>query len=115
MVTATIQMLAAGVVLMGIGLLAGEAGKLDPDAVSLESWLALGYLAFASAAAFTAYLWLLDHLPISTVVTHQYVNPVVAVLLGWVVLSEPLTGTGLAGAALVVGAVFVIVSGERSR
>jgi drug/metabolite transporter (DMT)-like permease len=113
-VAAALQMLVAGAVLVVLGLARGEANDLELSRVSLESAGALAYLAVASAAAFAAYLWLLQRLPISTVVTHQYVNPVVAVFLGWAILSEPVTATVLAGSGLVVGAVAIIVSGERS-
>ena len=65
-------------------------GRTDRSAASAHSWLALAYLAVAGAAAFSAYIWALQHLPISTVVSHQYVNPAVAVLLGAVILDESL-------------------------
>ena len=58
---------------------------------------------------FTAYAWLLRHAPISTVVTHQYVNPVVAIALGAALLGEELSWTTAAGAILVIGSVFVAV------
>jgi drug/metabolite transporter (DMT)-like permease len=75
--------------------------------------LALTYLIVAGTAALAAYHYALEHLPISTVVTHQYVNPVVALALGALVLSESLQTLEVVGAALVVGAVFAIVQGER--
>ena len=68
----------------------------------------------AGAAAFSAYIWALKHLPISTVVSHQYVNPAVAVLLGAVVLDESLGISALIGAALVIAAVFATVRSEAS-
>jgi drug/metabolite transporter (DMT)-like permease len=61
---------------------------------------------------FTAYAWLLRHMSISQVVTHQYVNPVVAVTLGALLLGERLTLTTLVGAGIVIGAVFVTVRNE---
>jgi drug/metabolite transporter (DMT)-like permease len=114
-VAAVYEMLAGGLLLVAIGLAAGEGGDLVNADVSLESAGALAYLVVAGAVAFSAYVWLLEHLPISTVVTHQYVNPVVAVLLGWAILSEPVTATVLAGAALVVGAVALIVREDARR
>ena len=70
------------------------------------------YLITAGAIAFSAYVWLLQHVSISTVVTHQYVNPVVAVALAWLLLDESLPLSALAGAALIVLAVATIVRQE---
>ncbi len=76
--------------------------------------LAWVYLVFAgSLIGFTAYAWLLRSAPISLVVTHQYVNPLVAIILGTAFLDERPTPAMLAGAAVVVGAVFVTVRRER--
>ena len=79
---------------------------------SIAAWL---YLAvFGSLIGFTAYAWLLRNAPISKVVTHQYVNPLVAIALGALLLDEQLTlATGI-GAALIVGSVFVAVRQEGS-
>jgi drug/metabolite transporter (DMT)-like permease len=63
--------------------------------------------------AFTAYVWLLEVAPISLVATYAYVNPVVAVFLGWLILSEPVTLAILVGGAVAVAGVAVVVSGER--
>lgn len=106
----TVQMLAAGIGMTAAGLIAGER----PGDVSLRSSLALLYLLVAGTLALGAYHFALEHLPISTVVTHQYVNPVVALALGALILSESLTALELAGAVLIVGAVFAIVRAERS-
>jgi drug/metabolite transporter (DMT)-like permease len=105
----TVQMIAAGVVMTGAGLIAGER----PGDVTLRSGLALVYLVVAGTVALGAYGYALAHLPISTVVTHQYVNPVVAIALGALVLGESLQVLEVAGAILVVGAVFAIVQAER--
>jgi drug/metabolite transporter (DMT)-like permease len=78
----------------------------------VRSLLALAYLAVAGAAAFSAYVWALKHLPISTVVSHQYVNPAVAVLLGAVILGESLGASALIGATLVIAAVFATVRSD---
>ena len=66
----------------------------------------------AGAAAFSAYIWALKNLPISTVVSHQYVNPAVAVVLGAIILDEGLGASALIGAALVIAAVFATVRSE---
>jgi drug/metabolite transporter (DMT)-like permease len=104
-VASAIEMTAAGLVLLAASLLAGE--RLG--AVSAESVVAVVYLMLASLIAFSAYVWLLGKLPISTVVTHQYVNPVVAVILGAALLSEPVTWSVILGAGLIIGAVVMIV------
>ena len=67
---------------------------------------------FGSLIAFTAYVWLLEHAPISTVATYAYVNPVVAVFLGLLFRDEPLTPRILLAAALIIGAVVAMVSGR---
>ena len=85
-------------------------------AAPLEAWLAWGYLVtFGSVVAFTAYVWVLSAAPISLVATYAYVNPVVAVFLGWLILSEAITVPILAGGAIVVAAVAVVVASERTR
>jgi drug/metabolite transporter (DMT)-like permease len=96
-----------------LGAATGEVGDIDPAAFSLESVAAWLYLGIAGTLiAFTAYAWLLRNAPISKVVTHQYVNPLVAIVLGAALLDEQITlSTGL-GAALIVGSVFVAVRQE---
>lgn len=92
----------------------GEFQNLHWSAVSLKSILGLGYLiTFGSIVAFTAYTWLLQRCPPTVVATHTYANPVVAVLLGWLFASEPLTPrVGLASVAI-LGAIMLIRKGER--
>ncbi|WP_282694059.1 EamA family transporter [Streptomyces sp. CC208A] len=108
------EMLAGGLGGIVVGLLRGERRGFDPAAVSGGSWLALGYLVvFGSLVAFTAYAWLLQSAPVSLVATYAYVNPVVAVLLGTLILGEALTWPILLGGAVVVAAVCLIVSTER--
>ena len=89
-------------------------GALDLSAASGRSLLALLYLVVAGGVAFSAYVWALKHLPISTVVSHQYVNPAVAVLLGAVFLDESLGVSAVIGSALVIAAVFATVRSESS-
>lgn len=72
-------------------------------------------MAFGSLAAFTAYVWLLHNAPISLTATYAYVNPVVAVILGALVLSEPITTAIVLGGAVVVIGVGLVVSTERPR
>ncbi|MFC9297755.1 EamA family transporter [Streptomyces sp. NPDC057011] len=110
------QMLAGGAAGVLVGLLRGEHRGLDPASFSTASWLALGYLVvFGSLVGFTAYVWLLQAAPLSLVSTYAYVNPVVAVALGALILDEALTWPILLGGAIVVAAVGVIVSTERKK
>ena len=108
------QMLCGGVVMIAAGLLAGEAGDVRPERFSTESVLAFAYLVvFGSFVAFTAYVWLLQHTPVSRVATYAYVNPVVAVILGWLILDETISATTLLAAAVIVASVAAIVRSER--
>jgi drug/metabolite transporter (DMT)-like permease len=112
-VATTWEMLSAGAVLLLMGAARGELGSADPSAFSLESALAWLYLGIVGTlVAFTAYTWLLRNAPISKVVTHQYVNPVVAIALGALFLAEEITLAAGLGAALIVGSVFVAVRSE---
>ncbi|MEU6235759.1 EamA family transporter [Kitasatospora sp. NPDC047058] len=114
-VASAYQMVAGGLGNVLIGLMRGEQRGLDLDAVSGRSWLALGYLVVVgSLVGFTAYAWLLQSAPLTLVATYAYVNPVVAVLLGSLVLAEPLTGPTLAGGAIVVVGVCLVVSVSRA-
>ncbi|MFJ6721337.1 EamA family transporter [Streptomyces sp. NPDC091259] len=108
------QMLAGGIGGILTGLARGEQHALRPADFSTASWLALGYLVlFGSLVAFTSYVWLLRSAPLSLVSTYAYVNPVVAVALGSLILDEPLTWPIVAGGAIVVAGVGLIVSTER--
>ena len=83
-------------------VLAGETKDVDLGAISGRSWLALAYLVLmGSVVAFSAYVWLLHHAPISLVATYAYVNPVIAVLLGALILNEPITAAVVAGGAVI--------------
>jgi drug/metabolite transporter (DMT)-like permease len=107
------EMLAGGTALVGAGMLLGELGRTDLSAVSIESVLALGYLiGFGSILAFTAYTWLLAHVPATTAGTYAYVNPIVAVALGAILLSEPITPRTLLATAIIVVAVIAMVTGR---
>ena len=109
----SMEMMAGGVALLAGGLLLGEAGRANVATFSVESLLAVAYLiVFGSIVAFTAYIWLLHHVSVSTVSTHAYVNPIVAVALGAVFLSEPVTPRTILATILIVGAVIAMVSGS---
>ena len=114
-VATTWEMLSAGVMLLVLGVVTGEPWSMDASGFTLQSIAAWLYLAvFGSLIGFTAYAWLLRNAPISTVVTHQYVNPLVAIALGALLLGEQLTLSVGLGAALIVGSVFVAVRSENA-
>ncbi|MER6825194.1 EamA family transporter [Streptosporangium sp. NPDC000563] len=112
---ASVVEMAAGSV--GLALTAATMGeRLDVAAVSTRSWAALIYLIMVgSLVGFTAYVWLLGNAPISLVSTYAYVNPVVAVVLGALVLSEPVTGSMVAAGVVIVVGVALVVSTERRK
>lgn len=110
------EMVIGGAVMAMVGLLRGEASGLSLAQVSGRSWLALAYLgAFGSLVAFTAYVWLLGNAPVSQVSTYAYVNPAVAVVLGALILGEPITVAVLIGGAVILVAVAVVVAEEARR
>ena len=107
------EQLAGGVALAVAATAIGEPSRLVISQVSTSSLVGLAYLiVFGSLAAFTAYVWLLNHVPVTTVATYAYVNPVVAVALGVLFRNEPLTPRTLLAAALIIGAVVAMLSGR---
>lgn len=113
LLTTGIQMLCGGGLLFLASLVTGEPAGFDPAAVSLKSMLALGYLVvFGSLVAFTAYVWLLRAASPVLVSTYAYVNPVVAVFLGWALAGEPLTAGTLIAAAVILSGVALITSSQ---
>ena len=116
LVAAGWQMLLGGAVILATGLAVGEAGDVDVEAFSTRSVVALTYLVvFGSWLAFTAYAWLLQNAPISRVATYAYVNPVVAIVLGYLILDELITPTTLVGAAIIVVSVALVTRIESAR
>jgi drug/metabolite transporter (DMT)-like permease len=114
LVATAMEMLAGGALLGILGLATGEAGRIDWARISLTSVVALVYLiVFGSLLAFSAYVWLLQNASTSVVSTYAYVNPVIAVLLGWWLLHERVTGLTLLAAAVILGAVALIVLGQQ--
>jgi len=114
--TSGMQMLAGGFVLIIVGTLKGEWTNFNLSEVSTNSWLGLTYLIiFGSIVGFTAYSWLLKNSAPSLVATYAYVNPVVAVFLGWLIAGESLSLQMLVGAAVVVGSVALITSTGESK
>lgn len=106
--------------LCGSGLLwiasaaTGEIAQLQVAAVSLKSVLGLAYLAvFGTIVAFTAYTWLLSHISATVVSTHTYVNPIIAVLLGWGLAGEPLSGRVVLATGVILGSIVLIRRGTH--
>lgn len=110
------QMLLGGTATMVIAVAVGEAGDVDPSAFSTDSILAFAYLVLAGGLlSYAAFMWLLRNAPISKVATHAYVNPVIAVLLGWLILDEQVTATMIVGTVAVVASVALVVGRESTR
>lgn len=111
----SMQMLAGGVVLLAAAAASGEFSGFDVSQVSAASWLALAYLIGpGSIIAFSAYVVAVRRLPTATVGTYAYVNPIIAVLLGTSFLGEALTASMLAGGALIVVAVALVVRSQAA-
>ncbi|GAA1272113.1 drug/metabolite exporter YedA [Saccharothrix xinjiangensis] len=107
-----VEMLAGGAALSVVGLLAGE--RLSVGSVTASSWAAWGYLVvFGSLLAFSSYVYVLGELPVSTVATYAYVNPVIAVVLGVWLAGERFGVLQVVGGVLVVLAVVLVVRAER--
>jgi drug/metabolite transporter (DMT)-like permease len=103
------QMLAGGLALLVAAIVAGEPSRLDLAHASTRSLLAFAYLlTFGSLIGFTAYVYLLAHTTAAKAATYAYVNPVVAVLLGWAIGHEPVTSRTVLAAAVILGGVAII-------
>jgi drug/metabolite transporter (DMT)-like permease len=114
-VSTSYQMLLGGAALTVAGFALGEAGRVNVAEFSTRSIIALTYLIFiGSLVAFTAYVWVLQHAPVSKVATYAYVNPVIAIFLGWLVLSEEITTSIFLGAGIIVASVAFIVRKEST-
>jgi len=112
-VSSAAQMLCGGIALTIAGLATGELAGIRPAEFAAESVLALAYLiVFGSIIAFSAYTWLLQNAPVSKVATYAYVNPVVAIFLGWLILSEPITAAMIIGGGMIVLAVALVIRTE---
>jgi drug/metabolite transporter (DMT)-like permease len=115
MIATGMQMLAGGAALMILATLHGDLARVDLPAVSWQAWVSYLYLiVFGSIIAFSAYVWLLKVSTPAKVATYAYVNPVVAVLLGWLVAGETMSWRAVIAAALIIAAV-VIITTYRNR
>jgi drug/metabolite transporter (DMT)-like permease len=113
--TTGMQMLSGSVVLAAASVLSGELATFRPADISGESLGAFVYLfAVGSLVAFTAYAWVLRHAPLPLIATYAFVNPVIAVFLGWLILNETVSAVQLvAGGVIVVGVALIIVGRSR--
>jgi drug/metabolite transporter (DMT)-like permease len=110
------QMLSGGILLLLLGLVTGDPQRLD---LARASWLSIGaffyLLVFGSLVGFTAYSWLLRNVSPARAATYAYVNPVVAVLLGWFLANEPITLRMIIGAAVIIGSVALITTFSKEH
>ena len=114
LVTTVYQLLWGGAAIIVVGLLVGEAPALQ--GYSVVSWAGFWWLVFASIVGYGAYTYLLQNVPLSLVSTFAFVNPVVAVFLGWLLLAEPFSRSVIIGLLVVVTGTALVVMGEsRAR
>ena len=108
-IAAAAQMLAGGVLLSFVALCHGDFAAWDHAAISPASWLAFGYLIlFGSIAGYSSFVWLVKHTTAARAATFAYVNPVVAVFLGWLILNEPISPRTVLASAVIIGAVLIV-------
>ena len=114
LVSAAMQMLCAGAGLAVVGLASGEGGRVHPGEVPAASLAALAFLVvFGSLLAFTAYGWLLAHAPTPLLSSYAYVNPAVAVSLGWALAGEHVGARELAAGLVVLASVGLLAARRR--
>ena len=110
-----LEMIAGGLVLLVASAVTGELATFDPAAVSTESWVGIAYLLLVgSLVGYTTFAWLVQVAPLPRVATYAYVNPVVAVILGAIVLQEPLSPRTWVASVVIIAAVVLIVT-ARAR
>ncbi len=116
LMASAMQMLCGSVCMLLTGLILGEGRGFHIEAVTPRSWLAFIYLVvMGSVVAFPVYVWLLEHSTPAKVSTYAYINPVVAIFLGWLVLGEPLNARILLASAVIIGAVAIITVARTRR
>ncbi len=116
MLSTAMQMLVGGVLLILASFLLGDWSKLHLSEISLRSFIALGYLiVFGSIIGYTAYIWLLKNAEPAWVSTYAFINPIVAVFLGWFLANEQLTANSLIAALIIIVAVIVITVFREKR
>lgn len=103
------QMIAGGIIILPVASILGEWGRLDLQSISSRSAAALVYLiVFGSLIGFSAYIYVLKHSRPAMAATYAYVNPIIAVLLGWLLAGEKFSAMGLLGGGIIVAAVVLI-------
>ena len=113
--TSGMQMFSGGLVLLFVSLISGEMSRFNIASVSSNSWFGLVYLIiFGSLIGYTAYSWLLKNAQPAMVATYAYVNPIIAVFLGWLIANESFTVQMLLGAGVIVGSVVLITSHDKN-
>lgn len=111
--TVAVQMLGGGTLLLVFSLITGDAFRFHPEMVSMKSFLSLMYLVtFGSIIGYTAYIWLLEKVGPAKAATYAYVNPVVAIFLGWLFAGEQFGFHVLIGAAIILTSVAIIISSK---
>jgi drug/metabolite transporter (DMT)-like permease len=113
LMSASVQMIIAGIALIIFGTIAGESIHFSPGS---DSFYALVYLIFfGSIVGFTSYIYALHHLPASLVATYSYVNPVIALLLGWLILDEKLDLTIILSSAVILAGVVIVTRNTKQE
>jgi drug/metabolite transporter (DMT)-like permease len=112
---ASLQMLSGAVLLVVVAVLSGEVASFRPGNVTFDGALATAYLTVVgSLVAFTSFVWVIRHAPLPLVTTYAFVNPVIAVFLGWLLLHEAVGPVQLAaGGVIVAGVALIIVARSR--
>lgn len=114
LMASAMQMLCGSIAMLLVGLGLGEGSSLHLSAITPQSWAAFAYLVTAGGiVAFPVYVWLLEHSTPSRVSTYAYVNPVVAVFLGWLILGEPMNFRILLASCVIIGAVAILTIGRN--
>lgn len=111
----SLQMLGGGLALAVVALLHGDFDQFDAARITPRAWVAFAYLTvIGSLVGFSTFVWLMKHSTPARVATYAYVNPIVAVFLGWLILDEPINPRTLVAAAIIVAAV-VIITTQKAR
>jgi drug/metabolite transporter (DMT)-like permease len=110
------QSLTGGAILWIVGGLTGEIGALHLATVTTRSWIAVTYLiCFGSAIGFSSYLYILKHSTATRVATYAFVNPIVALLLGWLLLHEDITLRTILASAVILAAVLLVITAPHGK
>jgi len=116
MMVAAMNLFTGGLLLLGASLVTGEWATLDLGAIDPRSLLAVGYLILGpSVTAFSSYMWLLANVSPSSLGTYAYVNPVVAVFLGWLLAGELLTPRTIIASGVIIAAVVLITTARKAK